>query len=49
MKRLNTVCEELAKVDFADTPAQRIGELEREEQIAHNSTILHEIYFEGIA
>ena len=49
VKRLNTVSEELAKLDFADTPVPRIGELKREEQIAHNSTILHEIYFDGIA
>ncbi len=49
VKRLNAVGEELAKLDFAETPAQKLGELKREEQSAYNSTILHEIYFDGLA
>ena len=49
VKKLNAIGEELAKLDFAETPAQKIGELKRDEQIAYNSTLLHEIYFDGIA
>ena len=49
VKKLNAVGEELAKLDFAETPPQKIGELKREEQSAYNSTILHEIYFDGLA
>lgn len=49
VKKLNAVTEELAKIDFAEATPEKIGELKREEQIAYNSTILHEIYFDGLA
>jgi Fe-Mn family superoxide dismutase len=49
VKKLNAVGEELAKLDLAEAPAQKLGELKRDEQSAYNSTILHEIYFDGIA
>lgn len=49
VKTLNAVGEELAKLDFSEVPPERLGELKRNEQAAHNSTILHEIYFDGLA
>jgi Superoxide dismutase len=49
VKKLNAVGEELAKVDFAELPAEKLGELKRDEQAAQNSTVLHEIYFDGLA
>lgn len=49
VKKLNAIGEERVKMDFAETSAEKIGELKRDELIAHNSTILHEIYFDGIS
>jgi Fe-Mn family superoxide dismutase len=49
VKRLNAVSEELARIDFADVAPARLGEMKREEQMAQNSTILHEIYFDGLS
>jgi Fe-Mn family superoxide dismutase len=46
VKRLNAISEELAKVDFAAAPAFTMNGLKREEHIAYNSTVLHELYFE---
>jgi Fe-Mn family superoxide dismutase len=46
VKRLNAISEELAKVDFAAAPAFTVNGLKREEHIAYNSTVLHELYFE---
>lgn len=48
VKRLNAIGEELAKLDFTETPAAKLAELKREEHSTYNSTILHEIYFDGI-
>lgn len=49
VKKLNAVGEELAKLDFAETPPEKLGELKRDEQAAQNSTVLHEIYFDSLA
>jgi superoxide dismutase, Fe-Mn family len=46
VNRLNAVCEQIAKLDFANTPPFMVNGLKREEHIAYNSTILHELYFE---
>jgi Fe-Mn family superoxide dismutase len=46
VKRLNAIGEQLAALDFANTPAFMLNGLKREEHIAYNSTILHELYFE---
>jgi Fe-Mn family superoxide dismutase len=46
VNRLNALSEQLAKLDFAATPAATISELKREEHSVYNSTILHELYFE---
>jgi Fe-Mn family superoxide dismutase len=46
VNKLNAITEQLAKLDFADTPAFTINGLKREESFAYNSMVLHELYFE---
>lgn len=46
VNRLNAICEQLAKLDFTNTPSFTMNGLKREEHIAYNSTVLHELYFE---
>jgi Fe-Mn family superoxide dismutase len=48
VKRLNAIGAQLADLDFAKAPNFVINGLKREELIAANSMILHEIYFEGL-
>ncbi len=48
VKRLNQIAEYLGNVDFAKAPGFVINGLKREELIAMNSMILHEIYFAGL-
>ena len=48
VKRLNQIQEYLSGVDFATAPGFLINGLKREELIAMNSMILHEIYFAGL-
>jgi superoxide dismutase, Fe-Mn family len=48
VKRLNQIVEYLGNVDFATAPGFVINGLKREELIATNSMILHEIYFAGL-
>src|SRR5262249_61729771 len=48
VRRLNAIAAELAELDFAKTPAFVINGLKREELIATNSMILHELYFDGL-
>jgi superoxide dismutase, Fe-Mn family len=48
VNRLNALSEQLAKLDFAETPASTISELKREQHSVYNSTILHELYFESL-
>ena len=48
VKRLNTIGEQLATLDFSKAPNFQINGLKREELIAANSMILHEIYFDGL-
>jgi Fe-Mn family superoxide dismutase len=48
VKRLNVISEQLAALDFAKAPVFTINGLKREELIATNSTILHELYFDGL-
>ena len=49
VKRLNTITEQLAALDFAKAPVFVINGLKREELIATNSMILHELYFDSLA
>ena len=48
VKRLGQIVEYLGNVDFAKAPGFVINGLKREELIAMNSMILHEIYFAGL-
>ena len=48
VKRLNQIQEHLQSIDFAAAPGFVINGLKREELIAMNSMILHEIYFAGL-
>ena len=48
VKRLNAITAQLAELDFAKAPVFMINSLKREELIATNSMILHEVYFDGI-
>ncbi|MBI3563519.1 MAG: Fe-Mn family superoxide dismutase [Gammaproteobacteria bacterium] len=48
VKRLNVITEQLQALDFSKAPAFTINGLKREELIASNSMILHELYFESL-
>jgi Fe-Mn family superoxide dismutase len=48
VKRLNAIGAQLAELDFAKAPNFMINGLKREELIAANSMILHEIYFDSM-
>ncbi|MGH6981884.1 MAG: superoxide dismutase [Stellaceae bacterium] len=48
VKRLNVIAEQLASLDFAKAPTFIVNGLKREELLAANSMILHEIYFAGL-
>ena len=45
LRRLNAITEQLEALDYANTPGHVINGLKREELIALNSTLLHELYF----
>jgi superoxide dismutase, Fe-Mn family len=49
LRRLNAITEKLESLDFAETPGYVISSLKREELIALNSTLLHELYFASLA
>jgi Fe-Mn family superoxide dismutase len=49
VKRLNAITAELETLDFATVPVFVINGLKREELIASNSMILHELYFAGLS
>jgi superoxide dismutase, Fe-Mn family len=48
VKRLNAIGMQLAELDFAKAPNFVVNGLKREELIASNSMILHEIYFDSM-
>jgi len=48
VKRLNALTTQLAELDYAKAPVFVINGLKREELIAMNSMILHEIYFDSL-
>jgi superoxide dismutase, Fe-Mn family len=48
LRRLNAITEQLESLDFAKTPGYVINGLKREELIALNSTLLHELYFASL-
>jgi Fe-Mn family superoxide dismutase len=45
LRRLNAITEQLESLDFATAPGHIINGLKREELVALNSTLLHELYF----
>ena len=48
VKRLNAIATQIAELDFAKAPNFVVNGLKREELVASNSMILHEIYFDGL-
>ena len=48
IRRLNAIAEELGKLDFAKAPGYVVNGLKREELVALNSTLLHELYFASL-
>jgi Fe-Mn family superoxide dismutase len=48
VRRLNAIRAQLAALDYASTPGFALNGLKREELIATNSMLLHELYFAGL-
>ena len=48
VKRLNAIGVQLAELDFAKAPNFVVNGLKREQLIATNSMILHEVYFDSL-
>lgn len=48
VKRLNLIEEKLAELDFASAAGFVINGLKREQLIAMNSMVLHELFFDGL-
>lgn len=48
VKRLNAIAAQLESLDFASAPVFMVNGLKREELIATNSMILHELYFDSL-
>src|SRR6266487_691821 len=48
VKRLNLIEEKLAELDYANAPGFLVNGLKREELIAMNSMIFHELFFDGL-
>jgi superoxide dismutase, Fe-Mn family len=49
LRRLNAITEKLESLDFAAAPPYVVASLKRDELVALNSTLLHELYFASIA
>ena len=48
VKRLNQIDEQLAELDYAKAAGFLINGLKREQLVAMNSMILHELFFDGL-
>jgi superoxide dismutase, Fe-Mn family len=48
VRRLNAIAAQLAQTDFAKAPVFTVNGLKREELMAMNSMILHELYFDSL-
>ena len=48
VKRLNLIDEKLAELDYASASGFLINGLKREQLIATNSMVLHEVFFDGL-
>src|SRR5262250_1417192 len=49
LRRLNAITAQLESLDFSRTPDHVVNGLKREELIAFNATLLHELYFASLA
>ena len=49
LRRLNEITEQLESLDVGKAPGHVVNSLKREELIALNSTLLHELYFASMA
>ncbi len=49
VNRLGAISAEVSGLDLAATPGYRLNGLKREELVAWNSMILHEVYFAGLS
>ncbi len=48
VKRLNVIEEKLAELDYGSAPVFVVNGLKREQLVAMNSMILHELFFDGL-
>jgi Fe-Mn family superoxide dismutase len=48
VQRLNMIEDQLAELDYAKAPVFLINGLKREELVATNSMVLHELFFDGL-
>lgn len=48
LRRLNAIAAQIEALDFENTPGHVINGLKREELVALNSTLLHELYFASL-
>ena len=48
LRRLNAIAQQLEALDFATAPGFVVAGLKREELVALNSTLLHELYFASL-
>src|ERR1700726_702431 len=48
LNRLNAISEEIEQIDFSNTSDQSLARLKRDEIMALNSTLLHELYFASL-
>ncbi|HEY6822062.1 MAG TPA: Fe-Mn family superoxide dismutase [Burkholderiales bacterium] len=48
LRRLNAIAEQLESLDFAKAPGYVLNGLKREELVALNSTLLHELFFASL-
>src|SRR5215471_16038594 len=48
VRRLNAITEKLESLDLASTPGYVVNGLKREQLVALNSTLLHELYFASL-
>ena len=48
LNRLNAISEEIEQLDIGNTSDQSLARLKRDEMVALNSTLLHELYFASL-
>src|SRR5258705_12992902 len=48
LNRLNAISEEIERLDFGSAPNPSLARLKRDEIVAFNSTLLHELYFASL-